>query len=530
MNSESKGKVKIIIAVVLVVLLVGGGVGAGFYKQYKSRPEVVLSDVVKGSVSQHYSTTAQVKAKNQTVFEALDGVIVKTVDVKVGDVVNEGDLLATFDTSALGGNLEQKKKDWDRAKTTYDDAVEAAKNAEVELPKIQQQIADLEKKIEEDKTSTTVTEQASAPESTQATEPSTSSGGGILDSIISSITGGSGTSSQLQQLIDALNGLSNMGDLSSMISPDQIGSLLNSGMSGMSDQAQLVQLQAQKAVYDIITTESYLNAQKDRMDKAESEYRGYEAALNMLKEGWTADCYGIVSEVNLTAGETYVNETERGGGLDFSSLAGFLNGSGDTSSLISAIAGFSSSSNDSGALTIENYNQMYIDFTVGKYDMENVKLGQKATIEYLDRTYSGTVSYISAVATESEGIDLGAMVGSLTGGGGSTTGADATVTIDNPDNGLVIGFDADISIETGKATDVLTIPVEALRVSGNERYVFVYNPENKEVEKRVVTVGLSGEDNYEIKDGLAEGEKVVKIIKGTGVTLEDGVKVKTVEK
>lgn len=529
MDSEQKlsRTAKIVIAVVVAVVIAGAGVGGTFYKQYRARPEVVVTEVARGNVSQYYSTTAQVKSKDRTIYEALDGVVVNTVDVKVGDVVNEGTLLATFDTSALGPTLEQKRKAMDRAKTNYNDAVAAAQNAEVELPKINQQIADLEKQIEENKTSTTVAATTAAPTTTAA--PS-SSGGGLLDSIISSITGGSGTSGQLQQLIDALNGLSNMGDLSSLISPDQMGSLLGAQMGGMTEQAQLVQLQAQKAVYDVITTDTYLNTQKDMMDEAEDEYNVYKAAMDMLNAGWTADCYGIVSEVNLTAGETYVNETERSGGLDFSSLAGLLNGSGDYSSLISAIAGFSSSKNDSGAIVIEQYNQMYMNFSLGKYDRASVKLGQKATIEYLDRTYTGTVTYISAVATEGEGINLGAMVGSLTGAGGSSTGAEATVSIDNPDDGLVIGFDADISIETGTATDVIVIPVEALHVSGNDRYVFVYDPSSKKVEQRVVSIGLSGDDYYEVTEGLEVGEQVVRVIKGTGVTLESEMKVKPVEK
>ena len=493
---------KIIIAVVVCVVIVGAGVGGAFYNQWKDLPEVVVASAELGSVSQHYSTTAQVQSREKTIYEALDGVVVNSVEVQVGDVVNEGTVLATFDTSALGDTLESKRKSYQRAKTAYDDAVDAAAEAEENLPKIEQQIAELEQKIEADRTSTTTTTApaATAPATTVAS--SNTSSGGVLDSIINSIIGGSGTSSQLQQLIDALNGLQN-GDLSSIMSSDQLSSLLNSSMGGISDQSQLVQLQAQKAVYEV---------------------------MSMLRDGWTADCYGIVSEVNLTAGQTYTNETEKSGGLDFSALAGLLDGSGDYSSLINAIAGFSSSANDSGALVIEHYNNLYLSLNLGKYDLQNVKKGQSATIEYLDHTYSGTVTYISAVATESEGLDLGSMVGSLTGGSGSTTGAEAIVSIDNPDSGIVIGFDADVTIETGTADNVITVPVECLRASNNERYVYVYNPETRRVEYRVVTIGLSGDDTYQITSGLTQGEQVVKVIKGTGVSLEDDMRVKVVDK
>lgn len=517
---------KVVIAVAVAVVIAGASVGGYFLNSYKNSPEVVLADVARGNVSQNYSTTAQVKSKEKTVYEALDGVVVKTVDVKVGDVVNEGTLLATFDTSALGSTLEEKRKSMQTAKTAYNEAVEKAKEAEVNLPKIEKQIEELEKKIEADKASSVNSTAAPA-----TTEPQSSSGSGsVLDSVISSITGGNGTSSQLQQLLNAINNLGNMGDISSVMNPDQISSILNSSMGGVSDQAQLVQLEAQKAVYGVITSETYLNSKKDQMDKAEKTYNGYKAALDMLNEGWVADCYGIVSDINIEAGKTYTNETEKSGGLDFSALSGLLDGSGDYSVLLNAIAGFSSSANDRGAMVIQNYNNLYLDFSIGKYDLKNVKLGQKASIKYLDNSYSGTVTYIGAVATESAGMDISSMVGSLTGGGGSSTGAQTTVSIDNPDDGIVIGFDADVTIETGVSENVLTVPVECIRVSGGEKFVYVYDKKTRKVEYRAVTVGLAGDDNYEITSGLEEGDKVVKVIKGTGVSLEDGTKVRSVAK
>lgn len=514
---------KIVIAVILAVVIIAASVGGVFLSKYKNAPEVVLADVVFGNVSQNYSTTAQIKSKDKTVYEALDGVVVKTVEVKVGDVVQEGTVLATFDTSALGDPLESKRKSWQTAKTAYEEAVQSAKDAEVDLPKIEKQIEELEKQIEENKTAVTDAP-TTAPAVTEP--PKSSSSGGLLDSVISSITGGSGTLSQLNQLLDALNG----GDITSMINADQISDLLNSSMGGISEQSQLVQLQAQKAVYGLITSETYLNARKEQMEKAEKTYNVYKAAMNMLSEGWVADCYGIVSEVNIEAGKTYTNETEASGGLDFSSLSGLLDGSGDYSALINAIAGFSSSANDNGAMVIQHYNNLYLDFSIGKYDLQNVKLNQKATIKYLDNIYSGTVTYIGAVATESTGLDISSMVGSLTGGGGSSTGADTTVTIDNPDSGIVIGFDADVTIETGRAENVLTIPVECLKVLNGERFVYVYDSKTKQIESRSVTVGLAGDDTYEIKEGLQEGDKIVKVFKGTGITVEDGMRVRSVAK
>ena len=67
----------------------------------------------------------------------------------------------------------------------------------------------------------------------------------------------------------------------------------------------------------------------------------------------------------------------------------------------------------------------------------------------------------------------------------------------------------DISIDTEKLENVMTIPVEAVSTGDGENCVFVYNEKDKTVSKRVVSLGIGSDSAYEVLDGLQVGEQVV---------------------
>ena len=72
------------------------------------------------------------------------------------------------------------------------------------------------------------------------------------------------------------------------------------------------------------------------------------------------------------------------------------------------------------------------------------------------------------------------------------------------------GYSANAEIVLAKATHVLTVPESAIEFSGDSTFVQVVKAEKPEqkFEKRAVKVGLSDGIKIEIKEGLAENEKV----------------------
>ena len=83
------------------------------------------------------------------------------------------------------------------------------------------------------------------------------------------------------------------------------------------------------------------------------------------------------------------------------------------------------------------------------------------------------------------------------------------VDVPNPNFELVPGMYASVRIPLHSATNVLTVPVQAVQASGEGRgSVFVVTSSNQ-IEKRDVTLGLQTANHVEITSGLSENQIVV---------------------
>ena len=94
-------KQKIVISIVAALLIIALGVTAYVMISKKTRTTVALADVTAGDITETLKLSGTVNSENQASFEILDGTYVKSVNVRVGDAVKKGDVLATFDTSSL---------------------------------------------------------------------------------------------------------------------------------------------------------------------------------------------------------------------------------------------------------------------------------------------------------------------------------------------------------------------------------------------------------------------------------------------
>jgi RND family efflux transporter MFP subunit len=83
------------------------------------------------------------------------------------------------------------------------------------------------------------------------------------------------------------------------------------------------------------------------------------------------------------------------------------------------------------------------------------------------------------------------------------------IDVPNPTYALVAGMYATVLIPLHGVQNVLTVPVQAVQTSGEDRgTVLMVNADNK-IEKRDVTLGLQTATDDEIIGGLKEGEMVV---------------------
>lgn len=461
------------VAVCLVIALIAGIVVVAT-PDYAA--EVSLVEVTTGDVTETISSTGTVVSKSKSVYKIFDGVKVKDVKVALGENVEKGQVLATFDCAEAQTLVEQKKDAYEQAKKTYEDGIKAAKEAKQTLPELEKELAKLEKEIEAAKAAEEAKGEQSAPTEEQKS---------ILE--------------RIEAIVENLSNLGVSFDMSSM---------LGSGSESMTLQLEYVELLAQKATLEAQSNDTVQSVYKTIMDTSKKTYDDYQDTYNKLKDGWKAEKDGIVTTLNIAKGDVFSTQSSGSAGqsIDLNTIMSAMNEGIDVSSLVSSFT----ASNISTGIVIDNYDDFEIDFTISKYDIPKVKLNQKATVTALDEEFAGKVSYISPTIQSSSGLDLSSIAGSLTGGAASSGGLDAKIKIDKPNSSVIIGLTVDIVIETNSVTGTTVVPLEGIEIDGSSYYVYVYNEDSRTIEKRELEVGISSDTTYQIISGCQVGDKLVK--------------------
>ena len=483
----SKNKrITLIACCALVLALIVGTVVKAAMPKYSA--EVSLIEVSTGNVTETISSTGKVISTSKTTYQIFDGVKVQEVDVKLGDSVEKGQKLASFDCASAKALVDEKKEAYDKAKKAYDDTIQAAKTASTTLPQIESKIAKLEKEIA---AAQQKEEAANTAETTQAENQ------GLL--------------ARIEKLVENLSNLGGSFDMSSVM-----------GSSGESMQLQMqyIELLTQKATLEAQSNTTTQDIYKSLMESAEKTYQQYQNAYTALEKGWVAEKSGIVTVLNINADTAFDSDTvqTQSQAVDLSAIMSAMSGGLDVNQIVS---GFSSSGLSNGAV-IDNYDDFEIEFVISKYDINKVKLDQKVTVTALDETLEGYVSYISPTIDSSDGLDIGSIASSLTGGS-SSGGLNAKVKINNPTSSVIIGLTVDLLVETSVVENTTVVPLEGIEMDGKNYYVYVYNEKDKTIEKREIQVGISSDTLYQIVSGCEAGDKIVKNPKSN---LVDGSKVK----
>lgn len=191
------------------------------------------------------------------------------------------------------------------------------------------------------------------------------------------------------------------------------------------------------------------------------------AAMEEVKDGIIADFDGVVTEVTAVEGAT-PPEGEK-------------------------------------LFTVESTEEVKVEITVSKYDLEKIKVGQAASIDIAGKKYTGKVTKINGMATSNAS-------------GTAVVGAE--IEVDNPDSEIYLGIEARVEIQTARVTGVTAVPVEIINSDKEGDFVFV--AENGVVVKKRITTGISSDSYSEVIEGLTEGEAV---IVSTGQDLEEGMAV-----
>jgi membrane fusion protein, copper/silver efflux system len=142
---------------------------------------------------------------------------------------------------------------------------------------------------------------------------------------------------------------------------------------------------------------------------------------------------------------------------------------------------------------IADHDVVWVLVDIAEHDLSLIEVGQKASVRlraYPDRVFIGNVTLIYPHLMA------------------ETRTARLRIELPNPDEVLRPDMYADVEIATGTEAPVLTVSNSAVIDSG-ERQIVLLDKGDGRFEPRAVKLGRRGDGRVEIKQGLAENDKVV---------------------
>jgi multidrug efflux pump subunit AcrA (membrane-fusion protein) len=164
---------------------------------------------------------------------------------------------------------------------------------------------------------------------------------------------------------------------------------------------------------------------------------------------------------------------------------------------------------------IADLKTIYLLATMPQATAGKIKQGTQAKVRFPirpDKEYTATLLKFAACPCPDPACALGQDVSTRSESGESAdlNTAGVIFTIDNPDNQLRPGMNAECSIIMEKREGVLSVPREALQGGPANRHVYVKHMTIPNAFDRVsVQTGLTGNDRVEIVEGLLPGDEVV---------------------
>ena len=450
-----KGKTVLINAGLALVLV---AVAAGSVLAVNASPTTTTTSptatVTSGTVTKTVSASGNLSAKTTigVDFSGSSGTVTE-IDVKVGDTVTAGQVLAKVDDTSAKLSLASAKASLLAAKAQKSTTTQGLTSQE----KARNQAQIRSGQVSVDNASTSV-RQAQATYRRDKAEQ---------DALVSAAQRAYDDASDATARANAKSALT------------QAKSTRASTLLRDSQQIETAQGQLTSARAALSTT------------KASGAVDAQPARSGSVK---SADAQIASAEVQVAQAQTTLDETTLRApvGGTVVSIAGTVGGS-STAGAASSASTSSTSSSTSGFLVLSDLSELQVSTYVAEADAGNVKVGQPATITFpaLGESAAGTVTSIDLASTVNNNVvEYG-----------------VTVTLDDPSHDLRLGQTASVSITVGTKTAVLSVPSSAITKIGDLSTVVV-RKDGKDTTTQVGT-GLVGDNGTEITSGLSDGDVVV---------------------
>ena len=446
-----KKKVVKIVVWSVVFLLVAGYFGLGAYQRANYLPTVRAGIVGVQDLDAYLSTSATIASPESTTYYAPPNSKVLAVHYKVGDTVKAGDMIAEFDLTDLNNQIRLAQLTLADRQVEVKDAQLGIANAETTRDQAQK---DYEKQPEIDK----INEEVKGYQDEIAAYQNRINKLRRNDEY----PGADGTGSS-GYLLDEEDWQNEQRYLARIDQYTREIARLQAEISAL-PKTDDMQRALDKSENAISTAQNSLATAKNAQETAAINLRSLQRYQQ--DKGIVAQKDGIISELNLVEGAL--------------------------------------STNTAAALTVQSNQNLTATFSITKYDVGTVKLGQSAVLSLGDLSYTGKVTKIGGVAVKKES----------SSGGTTSAQVPAEVTIDNPDDSLIIGIDFDMDIHTFSKKGALALPVEAVLTDrgGDFCFVLTASPDRAGAyiwEKRYVTLGKTSDTFSEVISGVSDGDLIV---------------------
>ena len=519
-------KKRIILAAVIVVAAVGAaavwrlrGAATPASAEYQYIRTVTLS---LGSLDDSVTATGTVAAGQEadvTVAENARTYPIATIEVAVGDEVEQGDVIATLDTTDLLQQIEQAEQtyadDLASAQTTYDRAVSSY---EVAVVQHENNLIDLQEAIDTAEETYADAEEAlsTAQDSYNAAESeynALNTAYNEVSSQISSFTEAyQAAADALNTAVSDLNNANISGDTAAIETATaavaQAQTAADEAYQALTD-AQNNCAVAERGLYGFTAIEQALSTAQQSLSTADQALTQAETALETAETQRQTAYDNYDNEKNSTTLTTQAQNVEDA----LTRLEQAQRTSSELTTLQETLADCTLTATMSGTVTalnatvgatasdtvatIQDTDALVVEVTVSADDVADLTTGMTCRITSDatgDTEIAGTLTQIDPVANEQ-----------------GTFGAEVQVTGDA--SGLLVGIQAEVEIIKSEVGDVFTVPIDAVGTSedGSSYVLRRTGGEGTEMTFEEVTVTTGEQNDYYVvisSDSLSEGDEI----------------------
>lgn len=495
---------KLLAAAALLVIAGTGAAGILFLKGGKKEDRGQLMEttaqIERMDLTNSISVTgALATANGRTGSTTLKNIKVKEVFVEVGDEVQEGDIICTFDSADIEQALEDAKNNYqvnqqldalENYETQYTDTLE---DAEEELQNARD-TRDAYKNVYEnaaadEETARVNLENVKAQYSLDALKAAYESAAAALKSALETELQTSGGSAS--QILDLDSYLA-----ANTVIPDSCSSFYSSYTSAKTEYeaAQKAVTEAQEAYNKAKSeTSSAYNAYEQAQSAREDAQDKYDSTVNSAQETYEK----AKLQAQLVTEDDALNKIE-----DYEEQLEDCTVYASMSGTVTALNVEEGNAFEGGTIyELQDVDNFIVKATVDEYDVVKIEKGQTAYIKtdsLGEEELEGEVTYVAPTGTS------GQTMGSAEG----TASYEIEITIKEPQEKLRAGMTASVSIALEESLDTLAVPYDCVQTNESGESV-IYVDDNGEKKEIAVETGIETDYYTEVKsDELSEGMTV----------------------